>query len=154
MTLPRRASLYLWLIALILAWSAGGKLFWPAEFQKLLHGLGLLPPWLITPTAYALPAAELLVAIAVVTGFGRTWALFLCLFLSLVFAGIHAYVILTGIPVSCGCAGLRFSTDTRPAHVVMLVLSIALALVAVAAIFRTAPRSDAPSASSAGSVAS
>ncbi len=153
MTLPRRVSLHLWLVALILAWSAGGKLFWPGEFQKLLHGLGLLPVWLIRPTAFILPAAELLVAIAVVTGFGRTGALFLCLFLSLVFTGIHGYVILTGIPVSCGCAGLRFSTDSRPAHVGMLLISILLALAAVAALFRTNPPPDTADRS-AGSVAS
>jgi|GEM_PF-3635742 len=123
----------------VLAWSAGGKLFWPGEFQRLMATWGLIPPKLIPAVAYTVPASELVLAAALVVRRLRVAALFGVLYLAVCFSGIHAFLIWAGTAVPCGCAGLALSFASRPGHIVLLGLSLALALAATLLLF-TAPR--------------
>lgn len=125
-TSPRLSTAIRWTLVAVYAWSAGGKLFWPARFRRILSETGMLPPELLTPLAYGVPAAELLLALALAAKLLLPLALLASLFLSTLFAGIHGYLILVGELVPCGCSGIAIEFSSRNWHVFLLVLSLAM----------------------------
>ncbi len=117
-----------WGVIAILAWSAGGKLFWPSEFRANLVELAILPPSLLDPAKYTVPIAELLVAASLATRTLSAAGLMLSFFLGTIFCGIHLVAIVSGTAIPCGCIGVRFSTETRAIHAFMLILSAYLSI--------------------------
>lgn len=95
------------------------KIAHPGEFAKIIANYAILPDFLVTLPALALPWVELVAGLCLVVGlWTRSSALLLSLLLLLFTAalGINA---LRGISMSCGC----FSTsaaDTEKAYVLII----------------------------------
>jgi len=121
-------------IAVLLAWSAGSKVVQPHAFRQSILALGLMPDQYVTPIEYGLPVVELAAAVSLVTGILRYAGLLLSLFLCLVFAGIHAYVLTHGIVVPCGCAGVMLEFESPSVHVAWLGICTLMALLLARAI--------------------
>jgi len=128
-----------WLLVLILAWSAGGKLFWPERFGGLLRGLGMIPQALVAPIQYGLPPLELILALALASHVGRTAALFATIFLGLAFAGVHGLVLISGTVVPCGCAGIAVRWDSPWAHVLVATVCGFMAVSSTGLLFSDRP---------------
>lgn len=124
-----------WLIAAVLALSAGGKLLAPAEFGKLLESLGLLPESLIAPLQYGIPGMELLMAICLAGRVVVPAAFLLTFFLAGSFATLHGLALISGTVVPCGCLGSRLTFDGWPVHVTLLGVSLAMMGCACAGLF-------------------
>ena len=135
-----------WGLVLFYAWSAGGKFFWPGHFRELLLGTGMLPDAAITPLTYALPAFELLLALALAARLVLPLVLILSTLLSTVFTAVHGYLIISGTLVPCGCVGVSIDFSTREWHILLLLLSTAMAVGSVVLLFTT-PRARPPRAS-------
>lgn len=114
-------------MAIIFSWSAGGKLLWPTEFAQLIRGLGIVPDEWVIALAFSIPVAELAIAITLFIPRAAIIAASAATFLSLVFSGIHLYILVMGKPVPCGCAGIAMTTEGHSTHVIMLLLSAAMA---------------------------
>lgn len=115
-----------WLLAAVYAWSAGGKVLWPAEFRGLLVESGMLPGSLAEPVAIALPIVELVLALALLWAPSRAVAAAASMFVSLVFSGVHAYALIAGSVIRCGCIGVEVRHTSMGLHTALLVLSIAM----------------------------
>lgn len=120
-----------WSLIAVFAWSSGGKLFWPSQFRTFFTQLGMFPPALVEPLTYGLPAAELLLALWLASGLARAGALLASLFVSVCFAGLHAFVLLTGAIVPCGCAGVSIRSDSTGGHAAVFILSVLCSAAAV-----------------------
>jgi uncharacterized membrane protein YphA (DoxX/SURF4 family) len=94
------------------------KIAHPREFAKIIANYGILPAFLVTLPALALPWLELIAGLFLVAGvWTRSAALWLSLLL-LVFIAALGVNAARGIDVSCGC----FSTsaaDTESAYVLI-----------------------------------
>lgn len=95
------------------------KIAHPAEFAKIIANYAILPDFLVTLPALALPWVELIAGLCLVAGlWTRSSALLLSLLL-LVFMAALGFNALRGVSMSCGC----FSTsaaDTEKAYVLVL----------------------------------
>ena len=126
------------LVAIMLAWSAGSKILWPDRFGALPQGLGLFPVEWILPIKFAVPFTEAFVAIGLAVRAAAIPAAFCGLSLGLTFAAVHLFVLITGQPVDCGCAGVLLQRESPAAHVVLLAYSILLTLVCIRVLFHGA----------------
>jgi len=129
-----------WGLALVFAWSAGGKFFWPTELREILWSTGMIPRDIIPLMAYALPTLEALLALALATRFLFVPALFVSVFLSVVFVAVHAYLLVAGEVVPCGCSGVAISFESAWFHAAFLALSVLMALASLLVLFATPPR--------------
>ncbi len=137
---PRRLRVNLaaaarWGLVVVFAWSAGGKLFWPADFRGLLVSSGFIPRELLAPIAYGLPTAELAIALCLAVRRGIVPGLFGALLLALVFVGVHAYLLWAGTIAPCGCAGLALSFASRRGHTALLAVSAAMTAAVLCLLF-------------------
>ena len=123
---PRALMLARWLLVIVLAWSAGGKVFWPEKLRDILRTTGLVPPEWLGLLAYGLPAVEMALALGLATH--RIWvpALLGSIFLSSAFAAVHAYLLACGRVVPRGCAGVAINFESRWFHAALLALSLLL----------------------------
>lgn len=113
-----------WSLVIVLAWSAGGKLFWPAAFEGLMRASGMIEPGLARLAALAVPAVEFVAALLLAVHAWRPIGAALSLFLSLTFSGFHSYLLWAGEVVPCGCAGVAITFNAWITHVAMLGLSL------------------------------
>jgi hypothetical protein len=141
LTLPSVAR---WTAAALLAWAAGGKLVRSAAFGQMLTALGLLPDSVIPAVRYGLPAAELGLALLLAMRRAPVLAAFALLFLSLLFGGIHGYVLVSGEAVPCGCLGVAISHASWLRHVELLAICLAMAGCAVTLLFTRPAPGDRP----------
>ena len=116
-----------WLIVLF-GWSAGAQLLWPAEFADALRRSGLVSPRAAPAMAYALPAAELIVASSLAAYPRNAIAWLAACFLTLLFTGVHAYLLISGDVIDCGCLGLQATHASGTYHVALCLLMGASAL--------------------------
>lgn len=119
-----------WFLVLVLAWSAGAKVFKPGDFQRSMAATGMFPDSALPPIAYALPTVEFGLALLLASGLLRPVSLLGVSFLSAVFVGLHGYLLWSGSVVPCGCAGISITHSARGSHAVMLVLSSAMLIAA------------------------
>ncbi|HEX7502871.1 MAG TPA: MauE/DoxX family redox-associated membrane protein, partial [Acidobacteriota bacterium] len=103
----------------IFVYASLDKIAHPGEFARIIANYAILPDFLVTLPALALPWVELVAGLCLVAGlWPRSSALLLSLLLLLFMAalGINA---LRGVSMSCGC----FSTsaaDTEKAYVLVI----------------------------------
>ncbi|MBU0617564.1 MAG: hypothetical protein KKI02_07590 [Planctomycetes bacterium] len=128
-----------WGLVAAFAWSAGGKFFWPEQLREILLRTGMVSSDWAALLAYGLPGLELLVALALAAKMLLPLGLLLSTFLSVVFAGMHGYLLISGDLVPCGCAGVAIDFSTWEWHVSLLGLSIAMVLASVALLFSLPP---------------
>lgn len=99
-------------------------MFWPEQFRDVLDQMRIFPPGVLPVLARAVPALELVLALAISLDRLTLPALFAAGFLCTVFAAVHGYLLLAGRAVSCGCAGLAISFASRETHIVLLAISL------------------------------
>jgi hypothetical protein len=98
-------------LALLLVFAAWHKLSARDEFTAALRAYELLPDWLLGPVARLLPALEVALALAWLTGLARGAAAVATAVLLLVYAAAVAINLRRGrVHISCGC-GLGGATD-------------------------------------------
>jgi hypothetical protein len=98
-------------LALLLLFAAWHKLSSRVEFTTALRAYELLPGPLVRPVARLLPAVEIALALAWLTGFARGAAAVATALLLLVYAAAVAINLRRGrVHISCGC-GLGGATD-------------------------------------------
>ncbi|HBH29766.1 MAG TPA: DoxX family protein [Desulfofustis sp.] len=90
-----------WVVAVVFLRASLPKLAAPYEFGAVISMYGLVPLWLIMPTAYILPAAEFVTACGLFCI--RRWAMILAGLQLLLFIGVLSYGIALGLDVDCGC---------------------------------------------------
>jgi uncharacterized membrane protein YphA (DoxX/SURF4 family) len=94
------------------------KIAHPHEFAKIIANYAILPDWLVTLPALALPWLELIAGVCLIAGvWVRSSALLLSLLL-LVFIMALGYNALRGIDMNCGCFSTTAS-DTENAYILI-----------------------------------
>jgi putative oxidoreductase len=97
-----------WLLAIVFAWAAVGKLANPLAFHDALHAYQLpLPPLVVRTIAVVLPWLELLVALLLAADFRRAAALLWAGALAAAFALATGQAWARGLDIACGCLDLR-----------------------------------------------
>lgn len=115
-----------WVIILLLAWSAGGKLVFPTAFGDMLRTLGLLPGNVVPLVQYGLPYLELLLALSLAARLAVVPTLLGCLFLSLVFGAVQVLILVSGTVAPGGCLGVSFSHASWANQVILLLVSVVI----------------------------
>lgn len=92
-------------LAAIFAFAALPKLLDPIAFARDIDNYRMVPDALIGPLALLLPAAELVIALALVTGVQARGAAIVSALLLFGFAGGMIQAIVRGINLDCGCFG-------------------------------------------------
>lgn len=120
------------LIAAVFLAAAIPKLGDPAAFAEAIANYHVLPDALLGPSAVALPAIELVVAIALITGVHARGAALLSLAMLLVFVAAESQALARGIDLECGCFGeavqRQVSGETIAQNVVLALACIPLLL--------------------------
>ncbi|CDY75438.1 Methylamine utilization protein MauE [Caballeronia glathei] len=130
-------------IAIVVLLGAAAKLREPAKFSDTLAAYHLLPPFALTPVAYAIPALEALGAVGLLFPATRLAAACVVIALFAVFGTALAINVVRGnTDIDCGCAGFTASTREAPKkigwwHVARVAV---LAAVASAALVTQDPR--------------
>lgn len=99
-----------WILGATFLVAALPKIADPPGFAEALHAYKLLPAALLSPIALTLPWLELLMALALISGWARRGAGLLSLALLLLFMGALAINLARGNPVDCGCFGTHVTT--------------------------------------------
>jgi hypothetical protein len=116
-----------WFLAGILAYSAVDKiLHWPL-FLKALTLYRVVPAVLLPAISYAVPALELLAALAIVVPWFRPRGLGLAAWLLAAFTVMIGYatIVMPGVP--CGCSFSLGPTRATPAHFILNIMLTGLA---------------------------
>jgi hypothetical protein len=93
-------------IGLVLLTTAAGKLLDVSGFSRVLGTYRAFPDWLLAPLAWAIPAAELVLAVWLFSGHRLAGAAACALVLHFVYAAWSAVSILRGLKLdNCGCFG-------------------------------------------------
>ena len=107
----KRGSSAVWflsrlLLAIVFLWAGSAKLLAPPEvFADGLAAFRMLPGWLVSPVALALPPFEILIGLALATGRPPRLGAFCALVLSAVFLAVLIAARARGLAVDCGCFG-------------------------------------------------
>lgn len=100
------------------------------EFAGNLAGFQLLPDWALEPIAKTLPACELALGVALISGIAQRWfALIATLLLTLFFSVmVRSYAM--GLQIDCGCfgSGEALGPKTLARDFSMLVLAVAVTI--------------------------
>ncbi|MBW7906923.1 MAG: hypothetical protein LC135_07335 [Phycisphaerae bacterium] len=141
---PRRADRLRcaarWTAAALLAWAAGGKLILWGAFGQMLTALGLSRAELVPWAQAGVPAAELAIALLLALRLAPVLAAFALLLLSLLFAGVHGFALVSGEAIPCGCLGVALSHASWARHAQLLAVCALLAACALVLLFApTAP---------------
>ena len=99
------AVLLRWAVAGIFIYAAIEKIISPLAFADSIASFQLLPKEMINLVALGLPPLEIVLGLAVLTGFYRRPALLGVSVLMLIFILALVSAIVRGIPVDCGCFG-------------------------------------------------
>jgi len=124
-----------WVLVAVYAWSAGGKIFWPDALRGILQNTGMIPREYLSPLVYGLPAAELVLAVALAIRLLLPLALLLSTFLATAFAGIHGFLLISGDMVPCGCCGVAIDYSGTAWHAVLFGVSVAMVLTSAVLLF-------------------
>ena len=92
-----------WFIAGVMIFAAVPKLSDPVAFSEIVGAYGLLPDFLVLPTAFSLPLLELIAAFLLIKG--RISGLWIATILMLLFIAVLSYGIWLGLDIDCGCFG-------------------------------------------------
>ncbi len=88
-------------IGLLFIWAGGVKLLEPKVFARNLSQFGLVPEFLLIPTAIGLPVIEVLAGIGLILDVGLS--LWIITGLLLAFLIVLGYGIANNLDVDCGC---------------------------------------------------
>ena len=88
-------------IGLLFIWAGGVKLLEPKVFARNLSQFGLVPEFLLIPTAIGLPLIEVLAGIGLILDVGLS--LWIITGLLLAFLIVLGYGIVNNLDVDCGC---------------------------------------------------
>ena len=131
----RIARVLRWALALVFAWSAGAKLIEMDAFRQTLLYSGVFPRDWLTPLSRALPVGELGLSLWLAVGRARVAALLLSAFCAATFTAFHAYLLVRGDLVPCGCLLNSPLITSRPeAHWTMLAISAGMFAAAAGAL--------------------
>lgn len=131
----RRTALVRWSLILILAWSSGAKMFLQDAFALRLRETGFFHESFIPILVWLAPSAELLVALGLATRILLRPAALVLGFMSIVFTAVHAYAVIFGTVVPCGCAGVLVVHDSPWVNVFFLAVSLSMCTGAFALLF-------------------
>ncbi|MBT8361265.1 MAG: hypothetical protein KJO32_09935 [Deltaproteobacteria bacterium] len=92
-----------WFLAGVMIFAAVPKLSDPSAFAETVGAYGLLPDFLLSPTAVMLPCLELITAFLLIKG--RSSGLWISATLMLLFIAVLSYGIWLGLDIDCGCFG-------------------------------------------------
>ncbi len=92
-----------WALALVFLFSGVMKLVDPPRFAQIIAGFGLLPPFLLMPTAILLPLVEIIAGIGLLLN--KCWSLAAIAVMLVLFMAVLAYGIYLGLDIDCGCFG-------------------------------------------------
>ena len=94
-----------WILGAVFLAAAVPKIADPPGFLEAIHAYHLVPEGALAPMALALPWLELLLALALISGFLRRSAAWMAFALLLLFMGALSIDLVRGLPVDCGCFG-------------------------------------------------
>lgn len=116
-----------WFLAGILAYSAVDKiLHWPL-FLKALALYRIVPAMLLPAISYAIPALELLAALAIAIPLFRSTGLGIAAWLLAAFTVMIAYAAIVAPGLPCGCSFSLGPSRATPGHVILNTILTALA---------------------------
>ena len=118
-------------VAGVFVWAAVPKLLDPAGFASDVANYHLLPESWAGATATIVPALELVIAVALLTGWGARGAALAALGMLLVFTIAIGQAMARGIDIDCGCFGEESSARADVGSLVRNVLLMAACLVAL-----------------------
>lgn len=120
------------LLAAVFLGAAIPKVMDPASFAEDVDNYRMLPDLLIGPVAVALPAVEILIAAALLTGIHAAGAALLAGTLLVGFAAAMVQSMVRGIDLDCGCFGavaeMRVSGLTVARNVVLTLACVPIVL--------------------------
>jgi hypothetical protein len=120
------------ILAAVFLFAAVPKLLDPVSFARDIDNYRLLPDAAIGPLALALPVAEILIGVALLSGLYARGAAVVCGAMLVGFAAGMIQAILRGIDLDCGCFGdvaeAQVSWWTVGRNVTLLAFSICVAL--------------------------
>ena len=120
-------------LAAVFAAAAVPKLLDPASFARDIENYHLLPPELVAVVAVVLPALELVLALALVSGVHARGAAVVSAALLAAFAGGMAQAIARGIDLDCGCFGTAMAMEVSGWTIARNVVLTGLAVLVAAA---------------------
>jgi hypothetical protein len=118
-----------WFLACILAYSAVDKILHWSLFLKALTLYRVVPVILLPAVGYAVPALELLAALAILIPWFRARGLGLAAWLLASFTAMIGYAMIAAPGVLCGCLFSLGPTRATPAHFILNVMLTGLAWV-------------------------
>ncbi len=92
-----------WGLGLLFCYAGITKLLAPKIFSTVIEAYGLLPDFLVFPTAVILPMLELLGGLALLADVKGSLGLILVM--ATLFVGILSYGLWLGLDIDCGCFG-------------------------------------------------
>ncbi len=95
----------------VFIYAAVPKLLDPATFAESIANYQAFPYWIWNFTAAVVPFAELLAALAVLTGYKRRAGALILGAMNLIFMGLILSVIVRDIDLACGCFGSPDAAD-------------------------------------------
>lgn len=107
------------LVGVIFLVAAVPKLFDINGFSEVINAYGMLPDFLIMPSAIIIPILEIVLAIGVI--FNRRREKIGSAMLLLLFIAVLSYAIYLGLDIDCGCFG-----PEDPEHTAFMGLRVAL----------------------------
>jgi hypothetical protein len=116
-----------WFLAGILAYSAVDKILHWSLFLKALTLYRVVPAVLLPAISYAVPALELLAALAIVVPRFRPRGLGLAAWLLAAFTVMIGYATIATPGVLCGCSFSLGPTRATPAHFILNIMLTGLA---------------------------
>jgi hypothetical protein len=116
-----------WFLAGILAYSAVDKILHWSLFLKALTLYRVVPSVLLPVISYAIPALELLAAVAIVVPWLRPRGLGLAAWLLAAFTMMIGYATIAMPGVPCGCSFSLGPTRATPAHLILNIMLTGLA---------------------------
>jgi len=120
------------ILAAVFLFAAVPKLLDPVTFARDIDNYRLVPDAAIGPLALALPVAEILIGLALISGFYARGAALVCGAMLIGFAAGMVQAILRGIDLDCGCFGraaeAQVSWWTVGRNLTLLAFSVCVAL--------------------------
>lgn len=116
-----------WLLAGLLAYSAVDKIIHWQHFLKALALYRVVPAILVPVVSYAIPAAEMVTAVAIAVPLFRTRGLGLAAWLLAAFTVMIGYAAMVAPGVPCGCSFSLGPSRATLGHVVLNTMLTGLA---------------------------
>lgn len=128
-----------WVMVVLFFGAGVDKLIALGKFEGSLRAMAFFPDSAIPVLAWAVPASEIVAGLLVGLRVLEPAGLVAMAFLSLTFAGLHAYIYAFGLTVPCGCTGLMEARAGETDHLVTACVCAA-AFVAASVLARVSDR--------------